>query len=110
MTRANNNGWDFIEKNGIYQYKEDSMILIVKILENNSTDTHYKFTLHPIAGNIPFDKDFNVTHVKEPGGHWSGMQQFYEAPVYIPMPPGTPWPHIMDDEFYEWDKQFIIPQ
>lgn len=39
MARANNGGWDFIKVGQQYQYKEDGIIAIVTVLEDNSTPT-----------------------------------------------------------------------
>ena len=94
MTRANNNGWDFIKVGETYQYKEDHFVGMVKILEDNSDKEYYKFKIQVLQANCkdigpePFEISFN----KDIGGYYNGMLQFYETPEYIPLPIGTEWP------------------
>lgn len=88
MARANNGGWDFVQVGKEYQYKEDALIAIVKILEDNSTRKEYRFKVQVMKSNFNFKKHFanttfNVTHIKDPGGYWNGMIQFYEHPEYV---------------------------
>lgn len=96
MARANNGGWDFVKQGGIYQYKEDGLVAMVEILEEENTEEFYSFRLRVLAANMNMvGTEFNVGHAKDPGGFWSGMQQFYETPEYVMLPIGTPWKYAL---------------
>jgi hypothetical protein len=85
MARANDRGWDFIKVGGTYQYKEDGFIALVKILEDKSDEKYYRFKLQVERCNYekpPQDGVFEISHVKDVGGYWSGMLQFYEQIEY----------------------------
>ena len=92
MSRPNNGGWDFIKVGKTYQYKEEigpmSVFLSeVTILEDNSDEEYYSFKIRVENSNInpPGEEEigvFNVGHMKNPGGYYSGMPQFYETPEY----------------------------
>ena len=90
MARANDkegHGWDFVKVDGVYQYKEDSFISMVKIIKDNSTDEMYSFKLRVVKSPIDPLKywqngEFKVTHVKHLDGYYSGMSQFYEDEEY----------------------------
>lgn len=45
MSTANNNGWDFVKVGETYQYKEGSFIAMISIIEDNSDDENYRFTI-----------------------------------------------------------------
>jgi hypothetical protein len=84
MARANSGGWDFVKVDGIYQYKEDSFIAMVKVLEDSSTPSEYRFkVLIQKATEDPGNPEFNISHAKDPGGYWSGMMQIYETEEYM---------------------------
>jgi hypothetical protein len=86
MARANNGGWDFVKVGKTYQYKEDSFIAIVKVLEDTSDDKNYRFKLQVEKATFePPTEDgiFEISHDKDPGGYWSGMLQFYENEEYF---------------------------
>ncbi len=84
MARAYNNGWDFVKKGNKYQYKEDGLIAEVRILEDNSNETHYSFLIEIAQSNFDMSDNskFEVDHIKENAGYYSGMIQFYEHPEY----------------------------
>ena len=110
MARATNNGWDFIKKGMILQYKEDFLILIVEVLEDTSDETKYEFTIKPIAGYLKgMDKPFTVMHSKEFQGMYSGMSQFYENAEYT-LPLGKNWPFIYDEAKLRDSKFAVKPQ
>lgn len=95
MARCDRPGaWDFIKVGGLYQYKEDGLILIVEILEDNSTEEEYDFKIRPIAGYESFSHDFDISFSKSFTGTFNGQSQFYEKQEYIMLPMGTPWPYI----------------
>ncbi len=100
MARANDGGWDFIKVGEIYQYKESPFIGMVKILEDNSDEECYRFKIQVLQGNDDMmgSEPFDISHVKDPGGVWNEMMQFYETPEYVPLPIGTPWPVDYIDE------------
>jgi hypothetical protein len=84
MARPSNNGWDFVKVGGIYQYKEDSFLATVKILEDNSTDDAYSFKLEVHECNYelpPQNGVFEIYHTKD-SGIYSGMMQLYEHVEY----------------------------
>lgn len=87
MATANNNGWDFVKAGETYQYKEDWFIGDVKILEDNSDDEQYKFTVEVVETTdpdcFPIGREFEVSHAKDFNGYWSGMINFYKNPEYI---------------------------
>ncbi len=86
MASANNCGWDFVKVGSTYQYKEDGWIVMVKILEDNSTADKYRFIVRvekstdepPQNGGW---KEFEISHVKDGGNYW-GMMQIYENEEY----------------------------
>jgi hypothetical protein len=84
MAIANNRGWDFVKVGCIYQYKESPMLATVKVLEDNSTDEEYRFTFQVeecnLSGNFP--DSFEVSHIKNLDGCYSGMMHIYESPEY----------------------------
>lgn len=84
MARANNGGWDFVKVGSTYQMKEDWAIYEAEIIEDNSTAEEYMFKIKPVKSTVDMGegKVFNISHVKEPGGYWSGMMQIYETPEY----------------------------
>ena len=84
MARANNNGWDFVKVGGTYQYKEDAFIAWVTILEDNSDDEYYRFKLQVEKSNYdpPQNGVFEISHVKDLNGAYSGMIQLYEYEAY----------------------------
>jgi hypothetical protein len=83
MARAYNGGWDFVKVGGQYQYKEDWMIAMVTVLEDNSTDKEYIFKLRVDNCNIePSKEEFEITHIKEKAGYYSGMMQLFEHKEY----------------------------
>ncbi len=91
MARPNENGWDFVKVGETYQYKEEIMPWLVfigevKILEDNSNEKEYSFKLKVLKSNMPpFQQDgfFDVSHVKDIPGIYSGMPQFYEGTEYV---------------------------
>ena len=84
MARANNNGWDFIKVGNQYQYKEDSFIAMVTIIEDKSDDKYYSFNLRVERSNYPPPQNgqFDIVNIKDDTGYYSGMLQFYENPEY----------------------------
>ena len=84
MARANNNGWDFIKVGETYQYKEDGFIAMVRILEDNSDNDYYNFTLRVEKSNYepPQNGQFTISSNKNDTGYYSGMLQFYKQPEY----------------------------
>ena len=84
MARANNGGWDFVKEGGTYQYKEDWLICIVKVVQDRSDDRWYRFSLeivpHPGFPDALPDgaKGFACESVKDLDGFYSGMPQFYD--------------------------------
>jgi hypothetical protein len=85
MARANNGGWDFIKVGGKYQYKEDSFIAEIEILEDNSNDVGYDFKVKVLNANEPQGKSSvfdRFSHIKELVGYWFGMIQVFESPEY----------------------------
>ena len=54
------------------------------IVEDNSTDTHYKFKVRVVKSNM-LNKDFlfDVEHIKKSSGYYSGMMQFFKEKAYI---------------------------
>lgn len=85
MTTAHKKGWDFVKVGETYQYKEDWFIATVEVLEDNSTEDEYKFKLQTITANIkPHDDGiFELTHVKNLDGYYSGMMNLYQYPAYM---------------------------
>jgi hypothetical protein len=85
MARANNHGWDFVKVGKTYQYKEDWFIAMVTIIEDSSDDEEYRFKLKVEKANAepPQNGEFEIAHMKEPGGYWSGMLQFFENEDYF---------------------------
>ena len=87
MSRANKGGWDFVKVNETYQFKEDSMIAKVTILEDNSDEGYYRFKLRVENSNLDLSKmpdlqEFDISHVKDLDGYYSGMLQLYENDEY----------------------------
>lgn len=90
MSRATNGGWDFVKVGGIYQYKEDGWVAMVKIIEDNSTNEEYRFKLQtqeatdePPTEEGEEEGVFNISHIKDMGGMlYSGMLQLYKEPEY----------------------------
>lgn len=84
MARAYDKGWDFVKKGNVYQYKEDHLLADVRILEDMSDDKNYSFLIEIIQSNIDMSNNskFEVAHIKENAGYYSGMIQFYEHPEY----------------------------
>jgi hypothetical protein len=101
MARANNGGWDFVKVGGVYQYKEEGQIAIVKVLSTEPDPNYYRFQLSVLAATFPFDKEFEVVHHKNPGGYWNEMQQFYPDPEY-----SAKYKHVYDKEAFESSKFF----
>lgn len=101
MARANNGGWDFVKVGGVYQYKEDFAILVVKVLEDDSDDKYYRFNLKVLASTHNITDTFPIEHAKDVPGYWSGMLQLYEHPEYI-----AHYKHIFDKEAFEASKFF----
>lgn len=93
MARSENGGWDFIKAGETYQYKEDgggigtAVVGMVKILENKSDKEYYKFLVQVVEGKTALKlwgkEPFQVGHIKNMGGIYSGMPQFYEEPCYM---------------------------
>lgn len=99
MARGNE-GWDFVKQGEVYQYKEDGMVCMVRILEDYSDEASYRFRVKVLASNRNIaGQEFLVSYTKGLSGYYSGMSQFYELPEYIPLPLGTPWPHFDEEEF-----------
>jgi hypothetical protein len=84
MARANNNGWDFVKVGKTYQYKEDGFIAMVTILEDNSDEKYYRFKIRVEKSNFmpPQNGEFEISHIKDLGGVYSGMLQLYETEAY----------------------------
>lgn len=106
MTRPNDRleqGWDWVTKGGIYQYKEDAFVAMVQILENESDAKQYKFKVRILACNGVLEPgaEVYVVHEKNFQGVYSGMIQFYRGVEYIPLPPGQPWPKALPGHEYE---------
>jgi len=82
--RANNNGWDFIKVGKTYQYKESVFIAMVTITEDNSTNNEYHFKLRVEKANMtpPQNGVFEISHIKNFTGIYSGMLQLYEIEEY----------------------------
>lgn len=84
MSRANNGGWDFVKVGGTYQYKEDGYIAMVKVLEDNSTENEYRFKLKVEKATQSIgDDEFEISHMKDLTGVYSGMLQLYEQEEYM---------------------------
>lgn len=84
MSRANNNGWDFIKVGGEYQYKEDWLIASIKIIEDNSNEREYRFKAQAIEATDDMgDGIFTFSQAKDIDGYWSGMVQVYEQDEYM---------------------------
>ena len=86
MTTANNKGWDFVKVGKTYQYKEDWFVATVEILEDNSTDDEYRFKLQTKTASCePPTEDgiFEISHVKDLNGYYSGMMNLYEHEEYM---------------------------
>lgn len=92
------NGWDFIEVGKVYQYKEDRLVAMVRVLENHSDDDMYRFLIKPVKATVNMPEAFLVTHNRRFQGYWSGMSQFYPEghEEYILLPIGTPYPFIFE--------------
>ena len=57
---------------------------MVEILEDNSDEEYYSFLVKRVKGGKAFgDEPFTVGSLKNIGGIYSGMPQFYEEPVYL---------------------------
>jgi len=85
MARQNDRGgWDFVKVGGEYQYKEDSFLAMIEILEDNSDDEAYKFKVKVKKSNYSdmMDREFTVSGSKTFKGVYSGMIQIYKEPVY----------------------------
>jgi hypothetical protein len=79
MSRAVKSGWDFVEAGKIYQYKEDSLIALIKIMEDDSDDERYRFRVRILKSNIKLrDPEFTLISTKRLDGYYSGMPQIYE--------------------------------
>lgn len=81
MARASNGGWDFVKVGEIYQYKEDWIIAMIKILENNSDDECYSFKVQVQKSTEKDGGEFLITNVKGTG-YYSGMIQIYQGEQY----------------------------
>lgn len=95
MARSSDSGgWDFVKVNEIYQYKEDSYLAMVKVIEDNSDTDAYKFKLEVQQANYDWipDRVFDISFSKSFEGCYSGQVQLYENEEYILLPYGTPWP------------------
>ena len=88
MARANNGGWDFVEEGKEYQYKEGGLIATVLVLEDNSDEKKYEFTVKVMEANqdVSTMLIFSVMQVKGDVGYWNDMPQFYKEPEYIVVP------------------------
>lgn len=83
MSKATNNGWDFIKVGETYQYKEDWVIAKIKIIENNSDDERYAFVAKILASNEDIGRDvFEFSHIKNFTGYYNGMIHVYEHEEY----------------------------
>ena len=84
MSRAVNNGWDFVKVGKQYQYKEDWFIAMVTILEDNSDEGNYRFKLRvdKATEQPPQNGEFEIMHDKTFNGVYSGMIQLYETEEY----------------------------
>lgn len=85
MSRAVNKGWDFVKVGNTYQYKEDGWLAMVKVLEDNSTESDYHFKLQVEKSSVELSNDqtiFDISHSKLIGGYYSGMLQIYETEEY----------------------------
>jgi hypothetical protein len=96
----NGNGWDFIEEGKIYQYKEDYLLAMVKVLENRSDDEFFRFLIQAQKCNINMLKPFEVSARKGYTGAYSGMIQFYPEgkEEYVLLPIGTEYKFILSEE------------
>lgn len=86
MSRAPNGGWDFVKVGQTYQYKEDSWIAMITILEDNSNKKYYNFKVRIDKSSIDFTSDpdpLEISFIKELDGVFSGMSQIYENEEYI---------------------------
>ena len=85
MSRANNNGWDFVKVGGSYQYKEGGFIAMVTVVEDNSDDDYYRFTLRVDKATFtpPDNGEFEISHIKNLDGVYSGRSQLYEDEAYF---------------------------
>lgn len=89
MARANNGGWDFVKVGNTYQYKEEGVIMQVRVLEDLSDAEYYNFRLRVLRATSKFPvakegepADFTVTFLKSNTGYWNDMPQFYEHEEY----------------------------
>lgn len=103
MARANDDSWDFVKEGGTYQYKEEGCVAMVLVLAVRSDEKAYAFTVKVLASDGGFEPgiQFDVYHVKEPGGYWNEMIQFYESLEYCPLPIGRPWPKALPGHEFE---------
>lgn len=84
MARGHNNSWDFVKEGEQYQYKEDSLIGVVTILKDRSTEDEYIFDVRLEKANFDIDNpEFTVSFNKRIEGYYSGMVQFFEKTEYI---------------------------
>jgi hypothetical protein len=107
--KGSRGSWDFIKVGKLYQYKEDSIIFVVEILEDNSTEDYYEFLVLPIAGTIPAREQFTIGFNKSMTGAYNGQAQFYETPEYMFFPKPKTYPFIFDAEKLEGSK-FVWPK
>lgn len=91
MGTAHNNGWDFVKVGSIYQYKEDSCICRIEILEDLSNNEYYEFIVKVLESNWKFENTkFHISHSKDFTGYYNGMLNIYEQDEYY-FPKGYPY-------------------
>ncbi len=80
MAKAINKGWDFIKVEESYQYKEFGFTASVKILEDNSSDTDYRFKARIKKSNNPdyLTGIFVIHYTKDNIEYLSENIQLYE--------------------------------
>ena len=83
MARSSNNGWEFIKKGEVYQYREYPMIAMVEIVEDNSDDEYYRFIIQPLKSNCNFMEAFEVSGLKNSNFVYNEMIQFYKEEEYL---------------------------
>ena len=77
-------GWDFVQVGQTYQFKEEHLIAMVKVMEDNSSFKEYRFKLRVEKANYPPPQngEFKISQIMDSDTYYSGMSQIFENEVY----------------------------
>jgi len=83
MSTAQNNGWDFVKIGETYQYKEGSFIAMISIIEDNSDEENYRFTIKILEANRePLLIICDIFSQKKISFGYPGMCLIYKSIMY----------------------------